>query len=298
MRLKLLLLFTIIIVCTLLLYFVADLDNHNVLGLKNDESSVFEKFLPKFNTLQRSSRFKNLTDVTKGKEGTFGIYIKDLDSGATFAFNETELFYAASLFKTPLAASVLKLVDEGALKLDNENIYTQSDYSDGTGSIAYNSYGLTYTYDQLLDLLLKESDNSAQNIIMRTIGAPNAENAFKLIPLKNHFFENNTATPEQIAIFYEKLVMSNYLKKDSLDSLLERMKSTLFDDRVHLGLEENVEFAHKIGNWPDTSTWHDCGLVIDENNTIVVCLMSRYTTLEDFNIVAKSTGEFVNYLLD
>jgi len=74
------------------------------------------------------------------------------------------------------------------------------------------------------------------------------------------------------------------------------MSSTLFDDRIHQGLSEDTKFSHKIGNWPDTSSWHDCGIAPRNNKKIVVCVMSRNTTYENFLEVTKDVGEFVNIL--
>ena len=72
------------------------------------------------------------------------------------------------------------------------------------------------------------------------------------------------------------------------------MTGTDFDNRIHLGLYERAKFSHKIGNWPETNTWHDCGILLDNKNPAIICVMSEGIEFNEFITVASATGrEFV-----
>lgn len=268
-----------------------------VLSIYDENSSVFNKFLPVLNQDEVSNKFKDLVDLTKKKDGTYGIYIKNLDSLDTFSYNESELFYGASLFKVPIAVAALKEIENGQLGFNDKVTYTQADFASGTGSINQSSYGTKFTVDELLDKLLKESDNSAQNMLMRILDKKQLQNAYGIITIQNYFYINNTLTPEQMANFFEQLAKTDYLTESDKELLLNKMTSTLFDDRISAGLDQNIKFSHKIGNWPDTGTWHDCGIAQRNNKKVVACVMSRGTTYEQFLEVAKETGKFVSLVI-
>ena len=46
-------------------------------------------------------------------KGTWGIVLEDLESGEKWEHNEQELFYAASVIKVPIMASVYSAVERG-----------------------------------------------------------------------------------------------------------------------------------------------------------------------------------------
>jgi hypothetical protein len=72
------------------------------------------------------------------------------------------------------------------------------------------------------------------------------------------------------------------------------MSNTSFDDRINSGLDTNTTFAHKIGNWPEENSWHDCGILLSPQTNLIVCLMSKNTTLSDFKNTSKNLGQYIS----
>lgn len=268
----------------------------NVLSVYDEDASFFQKFLPVIGRDVKETKFVQVIERTEQRPGTYGIYIKDPYYNRAYQYNKDELFYGASLYKLPLAVAAFKDIQNQDRSADDVLVYRSQDVADGTGTINQLSIGTELTLDYVIDRLLKDSDNSAQNMLARTLEPQRISEAFAIMTVNNYFYISNNVTPYQMGNYFDELIKGNYLNLNHVELLLNKMSDTYFDDRIHAGLDEDVKFSHKIGNWGQTGTWHDCGVASKDNYKIVVCVMSRQTTYEDFLEVTKDVGEFVNIL--
>lgn len=257
---------------------------------KTDADMAEEKKVQKM-----QDNFQQLIKQINDQPGVYGLYIKDKNRSLEFKYNELNEFYAASLFKLPVAAATLKQIENNHLQKDTKITYMPLDYSEGTGVINSYNYGIQLKVDEVLTELLKNSDNTAQNMLLRTIQYKNVEDTFKaLVPdaSSSTFFRYNTSTPYEISYIIDKLYFGSYLTKDDRTYLKDLLIGTSFEDRISAYLKPNMKFSHKIGSWPET--WHDCGVVYSAYNQVIVCLMSTKAPYEDYLNVAKLVGDFVS----
>ncbi|GIW69887.1 MAG: serine hydrolase [Patescibacteria group bacterium] len=246
-------------------------------------------------------KFEELTKKLTIEPGFYGLYIKDIGSGMELKYNEKSEFYTASLYKVPIAAAVLKEVEKGKLSLDDTATYLPYDYAAGTGVIGGYSHGIQLKIREILTELLKNSDNTAQNILLRTLSYKNIQDTFDtVVPDKDTstFYRYNLSTPYEIGKVIEELYFGKYLNSQHKQYLFDLMTDTSFEDRISPYLEENLIFSHKIGNWPES--WHDCGVVKSTvtESELIVCLMSQKAPYENFLNAAKVTAEFINTIMD
>jgi len=278
------------------LYFKVKKDP-SVLSVYDEKFSFFEKYLPLVSRDIKENKFEEVIERAKNKPGVYGIYVKDLHYSRSYEYNKDELFYGASLYKIPLAVAVYKEIESKNITIEDKIKYQSYDTSGGTGTINKLAVGTELAVDYILDRLLKDSDNTAQNMLSRSISKDKISSSFNLIPVKNYFYINNTATPFQIGSYFEELMLGNYLNLNTVEIIFNKMSSTSFDDRTHSGLSDEIKFSHKIGNWGESGTWHDCGVASKRNKKIIICVMSRNTNYKSFLEVTKDVGEFVNILL-
>lgn len=224
----------------------------------------------------------NLTAVLEAREGTYSLYIRELPDGQVLTINSEEIYFGASLVKVPLAAAVMKDISDGAYSLNTEVLFEPQYYISGGNTFSESNFGKAYTIDFLLNRLLKDSDNTAQNILLSKI---QNNLAFSLIP------DQEQVTVQEGAQVFERLHSGSILDKDSWNYIYKLMLKTDFDDRIHLGLPLTAEFSHKIGNWPETGTWHDCGILSARGKDVIICLMSKDTSFSDFTSVAREVGK-------
>jgi len=281
------------------------LNSDPVPNFSNDEDDVLS-----ISNAELDVEFKKFRDVVISKKGVYGVYVKSFPnlrfddkwvmSGVTrdsseFSYNAEKFFYGASLFKTPVAISLMKSVEEKKFSLESKVRYTPADFADGTGDINTYDYGTEYSLDEVLVKLLQKSDNSAQNILIRILGINYIGETFKAIGSSTRFYNKNYLTPKDGVLVFESLINSSLVDAESSSYILKLLDKTDFDDRIEAGLGPDVRFSHKIGT--DGSSWHDCGLATGASGTVVVCLLSSETNLGDFKVVSKALGEFVGVLV-
>jgi beta-lactamase class A len=100
-------------------------------------------------------------------------------SGEHWSLAGSEWFPMQSVFKAPLGAMVLDAVDHDRLRLDSTLVIRESDLSVRYSAIDDSFPARTrYTVDDLLDLAVGTSDNTAADLLMRLVGGPHALSAW------------------------------------------------------------------------------------------------------------------------
>jgi hypothetical protein len=249
-----------------------------------------------------STSFTQLADLIKSKKGIYSLYIEDLTTEKTFEYNSDQIIYGASLYKLLVGGAVYDLISQNKLSLNYEYTYEGQDFTGGTGVIQTQSVGSAYSVKELLNYLFKDSDNIAQNILVRNITEGAVSDFYKKIVDSNtstgQFYGSGKTTATEVAHILINLHKLEDWTRPLKKAFFDYMIDTEFDDRISSGLDDSLIFSHKIGSWPDSS-WHDCGIVFDDtySNPVVVCLMSKQVDYSDFLEVSKQTGYFINSLL-
>lgn len=105
--------------------------------------------------------------------GTLGVYVKRLADGGELvhpADAASTRWYLASSAKLPVAIAVMREVEAGRLSLDRPLTLRDTHKIDGAGSLMWQDAGGTYPVEQLLRRMLMESDNTAANLLIHTLG--------------------------------------------------------------------------------------------------------------------------------
>jgi beta-lactamase class A len=120
-----------------------------------------------------------ITRLAAISEGTVGVAIVHLESGRSLFLNKSERFPMASTFKVPVAVEVLHRVDEGDFTLDSMITIQPGDLHPGSGTLTnlFNNPGVVLSVRNLMELMLRISDNSAADLMLRVAGGPDAVNA-------------------------------------------------------------------------------------------------------------------------
>lgn len=252
-----------------------------------------------------TTAFDQLTDSVKAKSGIYSLYIKDLTTLQTYEYNADQLIYGASLYKILVGGAVYELISQNKLSLNYEYTYEGQDFTGGTGVLQTQSVGSIYSIKELLDFLFKNSDNIAQNILIRNLTESAISSFYQKFAdssdssaFTNQFYTSGRTSAKETAYILESLHKNENWSRSSRKAFFDHMIDTDYDDRISRGLDSSLIFSHKIGNWPDNS-WHDCGIVFDKaySNPVVVCLMSKQVDQSQFFEIAEETGRFINSLL-
>lgn len=123
---------------------------------------------------------REVTRLAKNVNGTAGVYARHIETGQVISINGDVRFPMASVFKVPIAVQVLSLVDQGQLSLDQRFEVYPGDLCPGSGMIQTYLYqpGLVLSLQNLLELSLVISDNTAADVLLRLGGGPQAVTDF------------------------------------------------------------------------------------------------------------------------
>lgn len=106
-----------------------------------------------------------------------GLFAADLDDGRSISHRGQEAFAMCSTFKGYASARVLQLVAGGELTLDQE-VFVDPAAIVANSPRTQPRAGSDMTFDELCQAALQVSDNTAGNLLLKTIGGPPAITAF------------------------------------------------------------------------------------------------------------------------
>lgn len=122
---------------------------------------------------------KQIQLLAKTTDGTVGVSALHLESSRAVSVRGREQFPMASIVKVPIAVQLMKLVDEGKLSLDKMITLSPSDLHPGSGNLTELLFhpGLSISLENLMEIMLVISDNSAADLCLREAGGPAAVTA-------------------------------------------------------------------------------------------------------------------------
>ena len=120
-----------------------------------------------------------VAELAKLSGGSVGVAVVHLESGRAVYLNRDTAFPMASTVKVPIAVRLLTQVDRGELRLDSMIAVRPGDLHPGSGTLTelFNHPGVVLSVRNLMELMLRISDNSATDILLRTAGGGTAVNA-------------------------------------------------------------------------------------------------------------------------
>ena len=262
----------------------------------------------------------NVTEKVETVKANVAVYYLDLKQGYTFSYNGDKVFSSASCMKAPYALALLKkasaevrtlqpqfdrlneALPEGttpysltnlpagytrAYNFDKVFTYTAEARQDGSGVIKDAEDGSKYTYLELIEYMLKYSDNVALNELTKEYSLNDLWSLAASI--KTDAFQNKlaTMTPADGA----KIMKAIYEYIDSEDVYSEFLYKSMTDSAHSVMIPYAVSgknVAHKYG-WDDGS-YHDMAIVYDENPYVVVFM-------SDLDEGGKEVNEYVRSIV-
>jgi beta-lactamase class A len=117
-----------------------------------------------------------LEQIARPAKGRLGIAFQVLETGQSYQLRGAEPFPMASVYKLPIALTVLANVDRGVWNLNRVVALTRSDLSVDNSPLAedFPSIGANLTIAELLTKMMVDSDNTASDALLAQLGGPPA----------------------------------------------------------------------------------------------------------------------------
>ncbi|MFA5311595.1 MAG: serine hydrolase [Candidatus Omnitrophota bacterium] len=237
-------------------------------------------------------------EINKFK-GDPAVIIKDLESGWELVYQKEKLYPSASLAKIPIMAAAFVYAGQGTINLDSEITLKSSDKLTGSGALKSLPAGTIFNFEQLIGLMIYDSDNTATNIVTKVMGIDYLNSAFKEFGLKhtkllrrvadyklrNQGVENYT-TAEDMAFLLEKIYRRRLFDKQVSDKCIGVLKLTRMNDRIPKYLPSDITIAHKTGL--ERNVCHDAGIVFTSRGNFLICVLTNYK-----NTNLRAAKEFI-----
>jgi len=245
----------------------------------------FEKRKAAWSALQN-----RLTAEINRFKGQSGVVIKDMQTGWVFFHNEGRLFPSASLAKIPIMAACFLAADQGKINLTQNIALKLKDKLSGSGVLKDMPPGKSFTVEELIGLMICDSDNTATNMLTSLIGIDYLNNAFASFGLKDTNLSRRVAdyysrdkkgienftTARDMAVILEKIYRKKLINKDISERCLNVLKLTKTNSRIPKYLPPEITVAHKTGL--ERRVCHDVGIVYTCSGDFIICVLTKHAT--------------------
>jgi beta-lactamase class A len=208
-----------------------------------------------------------LTKIGEAAKGKVGIGAVLLETGETAYVDRTGHYPMQSVYKLPIAMAVLKMVDEGKVRIDQEVNITPDDFvRQGFHSPIrnVNPQGTVMNVYGIMRYSISESDGTASDVLLDLAGGPaSVMDYLKSIGVTDLIVADseksiskdwetqyrNWSTPEaSIKLLHKLYDRKAGLSEQMTNLLLEFMTHTETGDRrIKRGLPDGAFLAHKTG---------------------------------------------------
>lgn len=227
---------------------------------------------------------KRSGDISKAS-----VYINDFSSGTWGSIYGNETYFPSSLGKIPIMIAYYLEAESDPDILSKRVLFPvgSPDLNDMQDITPENAIveGNTYTIADLIDYMIRYSDNNATALLDKEIDPNMLDKVYGDlgIPVNNNPNLSNIdfITAHQVATLFRVLYNATYLSRTDSENALELLSQTSFTQGIVAGVSSSTVVAHKLGlvgiapnNVTTEHELHDCGIVYGKD-AYVLCVMTR-----------------------
>lgn len=263
------------------------------------------------NITNKDNLRSQLNDTISKYKATVGISVIELETNDTMTINNHIKFPMQSVYKFPLALTILNKVENGEIKLNQQvllNKYLHSKFNRGKLKAIIDKNEFYISVDSLIMFMTVYSDNLSCDGLFNFIGGTSKANNFiyksgfpniQLIYTELEKAENspnmfyNSAIPSEMSLLLKSFFECKIVNKESRDYLLNYMINDSTSSERLRGLLPNIKIAHKTGTGFSTDTnieaCNDVGILYLPNG--------KHLALSVFVMNSKESYEKTEHLI-
>lgn len=271
-----------------------------LLGIEYGEPNQFEEAYP---FEKRMVQLISNTISDDPKE-TISVYFRDLTNGSWIGVNEDAQYSPASLLKVPILIAYYKQEEVQPDVLTQQIAYNGPDLNAVETIKPTNpiQIGKLYTVDQMIEAMIKYSDNNAASALFSNANQSALKNVFTDLGINIPDTTTGTSdfiTTKSYALFFRILYNSTYLTSDYSEQALKLLSESDVQDGIVGGLSSGTVFSHKFGEREVSgdqnllNEFHDCGIVYAPNHPYLLCIMTKGSDINSLKDDVKAISKVV-----
>jgi D-alanyl-D-alanine carboxypeptidase (penicillin-binding protein 5/6) len=238
---------------------------------------------------QLAARLQPLIDAHRGE---VAVAVKELDTGAEFAYRADVPMPTASLVKLPVMAAAYNAAAEGKLDLQKSIPLREEDKVPGSGILtSHFSAGLQLSVRDAIRLMIAYSDNTATNLVVDQIGLPATTEFMQRLglpetrlnskvyrrdttvdPERSQQFGLGSTTAAEMVRLLEMLARGEAVGADASGRMLEHLRACEDPTKIVRLLPTTAKVAHKSGEV--SATRCEAGLVEGPRSRFAICVLT------------------------
>ena len=229
------------------------------------------------------------------------VYFRDLNNGPWFGIDERKQYTPGSLLKLPIAMSYYWRAQRERGVLEQHIDYEGSDVvlavENAYDSDAPLAAGV-YAVDDLIDRMLRESNNDAAQLLADYAGVEEVQRIYKDFGIEPPDFGSDYEIDvKTFGAFFRVLYNASYVGQPASEEILATLTQTTFRDGLVAGVPEGIKVAHKFGtrvvDGPGGRQLHDCGIIYAPKAPYILCVMSRGNSSQNLSHFIAQVSKIV-----
>lgn len=232
--------------------------------------------------------------------------IKDLKSGECWTHRNDEVIKSASLIKVFIMAEAMARVKKGELSLETEIEVEESDIVDFSVLLFLKTRA--YALEELLNLMIVYSDNTATNVLIDYLGMDAINNRIRELGYEKSILQRkmmdfasaragkeNYTTPDEMADFLQRLYNRELLQEPYDSIMLKIMEGQADETMMRDHLPDEIMIARKSGELDCLD--HDIAIVFGNETNYLYCFFgwnaeSNNEARQLLGVTSKITYDF------
>lgn len=220
-----------------------------------------------------------------------GLDVLDLNTGYHTGFNAAKSMPAASTIKVPVMVEVFEDLESGRFDLNRRVTLEPGDKDYGSGDLAGDPVGETFSVSELLAKMIDISDNTATNMLIRLVGRRTINQRMRDLGLEHTHLTGDIRTdawsirqalrtsPADLVHLLSLMARGELVDEWSSDEMISLLKADQINTLLPEPLPDDVAVAHKTGSFFDTL--NDAGIVYASDAPYVIAVMTTGLPSQD-----------------
>lgn len=218
--------------------------------------------------------------------------VENLKGKKLFVHNEQAKVPSASVIKIPIMIELMEQAHAGKINLGEKYILNSEDKTGGSGIIANEQDGIMYTIEELCREMIRVSDNTATNILIKKVGMENVnarlEQLGAIQTRLNRVMMDTEAVKQGRENWVNTLEINELLRKiyanevaspQLCNLMINILKKCEDNTTIPRNLPKELTIAHKTGGLPYVRG--DAAIIFTEKPIILSIFVQGFKTTEE-----------------